>query len=297
MKSFFIAIGLFSFLSLNAQNKYVKLGGGYNFSLNSELLTDEFSETYTYTPNYKTMKYETSYNKSDKGVYGSFGKGLNFNITGGINLNEKFAFELGINYIKSTEYQGKHVITERYSDMGYVIQQTTRKSYVGRMFSLTPALVFQTELNKKYNCYFKLGMILGKGWYNGETEYYLDQPAQFPDTIINRKFEFTGGFSLGTIAAIGIIKPLADNLSFYSEINIISLSFSPTGGQMTEYKINGIDNMSKATANEKSVEYSDEINFYSSTEKTQPTKNLSQPKPFSSWGINIGLIYTIGKKA
>jgi hypothetical protein len=290
-----LALTLFTIPAFS-QKYYARLGGGYNLNLGSGLITTNDNNNYEYIPNPKTESYDEIASESREGVYGSFGKGLNVSIAAGVHLKENILFELGFNYLSGATFEGKRVSTAAFKDNGTVYQFSRETKYYGRMFSVTPALVLNMGHFGSFTPYLRAGLIIGKGGLTREMKAYMDNPIILPDSIAVMKFDYTGKWSVGAHTALGVSTPLNYAVSFFAELNMSHIEFYPGSAELKEFTVNGNDHMSKATPYQKSAEFTEQYAHDPSKENSYPAKLLTDRFPFSSWGINVGILVKLPSK-
>lgn len=111
------------------------------------------------------------------------------------------------------------------------------------------------------------------------------------------KWEYTGGIATGFSGAAGVNFSLSRSFTLFLEANLISMSYAPKKGVMTENSYNGVDQLSGLTASQKEVEYVKEytIDWSNPPPDSQPQKALKFYFPFSSAGLTLGLTIRFNK--
>ncbi|MCK4662063.1 MAG: outer membrane beta-barrel protein [Bacteroidales bacterium] len=250
--------------SLFPQGVYVSVNAGYGINMSSHNL--EYFGFYNYTSGNTSRTYEQ--------VYVSLGKGLNFGGTFGLMFNKNLGAELGVSYLLG----GKSIAKDEY------VGGTTDYTISSKMLRLMPSIVIASGL-EGINPYAKFGLIISSG------SIIFDLEDKDSGDISIMKVKFDGGLALGLNAGIGVQFNMSDNISLFSEINMISLSYAPTKGEVIEATYNGTDMLPDMTTRQKEAEFVDSYTYNSSSPPpdSQPDQELKQKLPFGSFGVNFGL--------
>jgi hypothetical protein len=266
-----LAITLFT-LNVNAQNFYAKLNAGFNVGNSSNLSSDFYN-----------LKIDGTV-RTYENVNLSFGKGTNFGATFGYMFNKYVGSELNVSYLLGSSTKVED------SEKTASSSEFTSSNYSAKMISFIPAIVI-TPGFEKMNPYARFGLILGIPTVSSKmessyTEFGINGTS-------NLTFKLNGGIAFGLQSALGIEYKFNDKMSFFGEINSINLSYSPTKGEMTEFKINGSDNLGNLSTREKKTEFVDSYTEDSSkpADPNAAAKALAPRLPFSSFGLNLGVIY------
>jgi opacity protein-like surface antigen len=263
--------GLFS-CNLSAQNKmYAHINVGYGLKMASQ------SQLADYT---HTIK-DTLYLSNDKAIDVSFGKGLNIGASFGYMFNKNFGAELGVNYLLGGKTKATADITETF--MGITSHEISDRTFSATMIRMVPSLVVDAGF-EKVDPYAKVGLVIGIGSIKRELEENKD------GDLTKVKFKLNGGVSLGISSAIGVKYNISEMMSVFAELNMVNMSYAPAKEVMTEYTLNGVDQLPNFKTNEKETEFVKEIDYDSNAivDQSKPTKQLHQKLPFSSYGLNLG---------
>jgi hypothetical protein len=263
--------------NVKAQGLYLGIGGGYGFPAAKEA-------AYESKTNASGTSTSTDYTK----VNLSLGKGINTGFFVGFMFNKNLGAELGVSYLIGSKTT---IQDEASSNNASSIDEIIFK---GNMLRLTPALKMMVG-EGKLQPYTKLGMIVGVGGKFTE-EYNSSSTGPFGSSSSIEKYEYTGGVSLGFYGGLGINYALSENLCLFGEIAGNYQNWAPTKGELVTATYDGLDELPFMTTSEKEVEYFDEltVNNNSPTDPGSPSKDLKFYVPFSSIGINIGLVFTLG---
>ncbi len=237
-----------------AQEFYVTVNGGYGLGAGTQMLGTNITSSGT------TTSYE--------GVYGSYGEGVKFGISGGYLFSNHFGAELGLSY-----WLGRTIESTFKTSTS-----TTTYGWTGSGFVAVPSLVFLSNL-KPVNPYGKFGLVLGllktKEEVNGR------DPANSMEATV----EETGGLAIGFAGAVGVIVPTGGAVDFFAEVVLHSLTYSPGKEEIKTYTVNGQDRLSTLTST--SADYKES---YLSTD----TNVLAAVRrPFSSIGFSVGARVTL----
>ncbi len=250
--------------NLYAQGAYVTIHGGYGLGLNSQ--------------NGGLLGYSNSVRGNNSITYNeanySLGKGLTFGGTFGYMFNKNIGAELGVSYLIGGKSKAQETYTSGKTD--YTLS--------AKMLRINPSLVISSGL-EGVSPYAKFGLIIGSGSVKNEYNDNDDGDIEY------LKIKLHEGLSFGVSSSIGSLFKLSDNMSFFGELSMISLSYSPKKGEVIEATYNGTDELQNLTTSEKEVEFVDSYtyNFNSPSPDSKPSKELKIKMPFSSIGLNIGV--------
>ena len=269
--------------NLMAQGAYVNINAGYGFSMASQSMLGNSSNSYT--ENYGTGDYTSS--GTYEVVNASFGKGLNFGGTFGYMFNEHVGAEVGVSYLLGGKTEGKSESTYKMIDYDGTTTTTTSTfttTYSSTMLRFIPSVVIAAGLDG-IDPYAKFGVVIGMGSVKSEEEGTDD------GDVTVEKWKHSGGMGLGLNAALGANFSISDNMVFFAELNMVNMSYAPTKGEMTEATYNGKDVLPDLTTSQKEIEYVDSNTWSSSDDPSdsEPAKQLKNKLPFGSVGINVGL--------
>ncbi len=247
-----------------AQGAYVTIHGGYGLGLNTQndgLL--DFSNTVR-------GNNSVTYNKANY----SLGKGINLGGAFGYMFNKTIGAELGVSYLIGGKSTGQDTDTNGKTD--YTLS--------AKMLRITPSIIISSGLEGA-EPYAKFGLVIGSGSVNykyednnnGDIEYW--------------KYKFNKGLAFGVSSSIGSVFKLSDNMSFFGELNMMSLLYSPKKAEVIEATFNGTDELPNLTTSEKEIEFVDSYtyNYASPPPDSQPDKEVKFKMPFGSLGLNFGV--------
>ncbi len=266
-RNLLLIIALFVATSMSAQF-YAGLGVGYGMGASKRANGLEYSGT-------KTIN-----------IYGSYGQGFSPNLKLGFMFNDNMGFELGVSYLfgaSQTKYKSEFQLEEAKSNG----------------LRIAPQLVYKLD-NGFYGRFGMIIPLLGKTVIT-ETD---DKLMVAPNTFVKKEMvtETKGSFSIGFIGAIGYGFALNDNMTLFGEIEYIGLSIKSGSATITKLEVDGNDKLANMDTYQKEYEFVDEIDSSKDNLIDQTTGQpvnpdtpwlmLKQKAPFSSFGLNIGIIMT-----
>jgi outer membrane protein W len=255
---------------------YVEAGLGYALPIAAQGYKTETSRNY---PQFGTPTYNTSLKS---GI--SYGKGVQFDAIMGYMFNENLVAELGINYLAGSKTE-----TDKTTSTGASSTQVATTS--AKMLRLLPTLRL-TAGKGKVKPYMKAGVAIG---VSPKIKLEVDQVGS--GTTSNQQLEMTGGVSIGFVGGAGVIFRPNNRWSFYSEIKVISLSWSPKKAVITKAVVNGQDQLRNSTVSQREAVFVNTVSSTSSANSNAPTENLKSQLPFSSVGLSIGVHIALKGKA
>lgn len=197
---FFFLI-FFMLSNISFSQGYVKIGGGYNLSMNSV--------------NFGTSSSGSSENRTHEAVNGSLGKGINFTGAFGYNFSPNLSLELDLIYKLSEEFEEKHQSE----------QQTSTFTYKGSFFAFAPTLVI-TASSKNIKPFVKLGLLVAIP----STEF-----VHISNNGDTRKANFSTSVDFGLAGGAGILVPISTSIDFFAEVDFISFTWKPAEAEFTDF--------------------------------------------------------------
>lgn len=191
----------------------------------------------------------------------SLGKGFRFNALAGYHFNKTIGVELGASYLLGSA-------TELRYDGRPMDGPLTVAQYSGKGWSIVPALVVSTEL-EKITVYAKFGVLLS--FLNTEITT-MTTASNFGGMPSESKFinNYTGGLTLGYTGGLGVSYPLSQSVAVFAEATLLSQSHYPTKREDTT-TINGQTTTTTTDLKEES------------------SRELVPSFQFSSIGLNLGV--------
>ncbi|MDI3479931.1 MAG: hypothetical protein PWQ14_1077 [Rikenellaceae bacterium] len=255
---------------------YINVGGGYNLGIATQSLLFNYEGT----------------NDIEKieNVKVSLGKGLNFGLNLGYMFNGNIGIDLQCSYLLGDETSGESKDNFTYFNINYYDYE--KESIKSQMFRVNPSIIIASGFDK-LDPYAKFGVILGFGsiTYNRLYEEYENNQIQ---DIKVEKWKYDGGMAFGISSALGLMYHISDLISVYGELDLVGMSYAPKKGVMTEYTINGADQLPELTTDDKEIDFVDDItyDYDNPPSSAEPSKELKFYFPYSSIGLNIGVRFS-----
>ena len=266
---------------------YIDFNLGYNFGLNSQVLG--YNNTNSQAAN-------GDYTSKNEVITGSFGKGMNIGGTVGYMFNANIGAELGINYLMGGTTSSEDINSSAIVGQEYSKTSTTDMS--ASMLQLNPSIVF--SLGKEgFNPYAKFGMVIGtSGKITGEETLSGNEWDGSSNSVVavnaTKTHELSGSTAFGWSAAIGGTYAFNENMGLFGELNMINMGWSPSKGEITEYKEDGVDMLVGSTVRDRETDYVNETTWTSTPstpDETKPNESLKNTYSFGSMGIKVGFRY------
>jgi hypothetical protein len=159
------------------------------------------------------------------GVYESYGRGVKFGASAGYMFTENIGAELGVSY-----WLGRRAEIGTSWPGG-----TDNTSLQGAGFIIVPSVVVSAS-KSAITPYARLGLVLG---ILGVKEDRLIRT----DATTDLSWEMTGNLAIGYAGALGINVPAGGKVSFFAEVAVHSLSYSPGQIEQTRSVFNGVDQL------------------------------------------------------
>ncbi len=264
-----------------AQGFYVRAGLGYAIPQAGQTM-DGTAAPYSGSSNNKVVDTAlfTSYNLKKI----SFSSGLHGALAGGYMFNKHIGIDLGLDF-------GLSMSKYTYSDnnvpdngASYNVQTVQRAQ---NPVVIIPSLVVQSG-GEQVNLYMRGGVVLPI-----RTTVAYDQiSTQLPitDSSITEDDSWVrkGRFSIGISAAAGIQLTISDNLKFFAEATMMSLSVYTKQQNLSDVSLNGQGGyISQVPTSQRTVNYSMNFNAANQDFYNQPAYS----QPFSNLGLNVGFVY------
>ena len=211
----------------------------------------------------------------------SLGKGINLGGTLGFQFSSNLGVEVGLSYLYGVKYTAQGNL---YSN---TVDYTTDYTISSKMFRVNTSVVVSAG-REKLNPYAKAGMIVSRG----KVIFELDDFADFTsgnDYESHLVQQFDGGFAFGFTAGFGVEFKVAEKIAFFGELNLISSSYSPKKAEITLLEDDGEDLLPDMEVSELEVEFVDSYETDGDWPDNEPSKQLKQYFPLSSFGPNLGL--------
>ncbi len=266
--------------TISAQKFYARLGVGVGLGL-------------SYYNSGEGVDRTINGNSSDVSVIksSSLGSGLNINLAGGYMFSKYIGVDLGFN-----EFIGFGVKTKYNLTQGTYSQEYDDK-YSAMSFRIIPAIVI-TPGFEKINPYGRFGIILGV--INQTIYSYTNTKTGAPVTkatdpsVENYKEKDSGGLSVGFAAAVGADYNLNQQLSFFAEVNLNGVNYSPRKGKVVEWTKDGVDQVPLLTTKDLQWEYVKTLDNQVTIPSGSPNQYLKETAILTNVGISIGVKFRFG---
>jgi hypothetical protein len=264
----FLFLVLFS-NCIHAQGTYMNIGGGYGIATASMTIGAEVNPG------------------STKQVKGTFGEGPAIMFAFGKKMNQNAGIGLDISYLLGNEKSVSYTYAYSYGDF-------YSGKYKVTMLRIAPALQISTAGKNKL--YAKTGVVAGILGKLELKESALGSGYSGNVGITDVTTEYTGGIAIGFSGGVGGEFRLSDNLFLFTEISFIAQAWAPSESEITQYTVDGTDQLPFMTISQKKAEYESELSSSSISNSNEPKKRLKQYLPMSSIALNAGLHFKFSKK-
>ncbi|MCX2744095.1 outer membrane beta-barrel protein [Mangrovivirga sp. M17] len=274
----------------NAQDVYVRVGGGYTFKSGSSpynntdplgLLNSDIEPSIGLSSNGMETNIES--------LNGTLGVGFKGFIAVGYMFNDNIGVDFGINYFHGEKTETGYFQTP--------LEDSRTHSYV-RGVDIVPALVL--SLGKEgLNPYSRLGLIIpvaGKMKAEGTNLDIDDQRLTELEGEINPQF------SVGFSGVFGVSYPVSDKMKVFVETEIKALSLKSKDASVTSYKVTDLDSdqvilsLDNLPTGAKEYVFEDvapnpeeQIENEPNTPTVLPTQKVNA----SGFGFNAGIIFNL----
>ncbi len=279
----------------------INVGLGYGLGLGSQNVTNFTDKTYSMIDtSTATPLLPSTFTNTEDQINVSLGKGLCINGSLGYMINGNLGFEVGMSYLIGA----KITATKTSTNTTYITDLSVSKdedtyTYQAKMFRLNPTVIIASGM-EGINPYAKFGMTLGFGSFTAEqsknnTTTMKRTSLGKADTVItsntSAKNELSGGMAIGFNATLGCAFTVSENISIFAEINMVNMSYSPDKNELTEYTVNGVNQLPNMTVSQKQINYYETLVTSNATiyPTTEPSQALKQSLNFGSIGLNIGM--------
>jgi hypothetical protein len=252
------------------------VGGGYNLGI----ATQSLFSNYESTDNIQKIE----------NVKTSLGKGLDFGLNLGYMFNGNIGIDLQCSYLLGDETTGE--FKDNYTFFSSNYYDYEKISIKSQMFRVNPSIIIASGFDK-LDPYAKFGVILGFGSITLNYLYEEYENNQLEDKEVV-KWKMDGGMAFGISSALGLMYHISDLISVYGELNLVGMSYAPKKGVMTEYTINGTDQLPGLSTDDKEIDFVDDItyDYDNPPSSAEPMKELKFYFPYSSIGLNIGVRFS-----
>jgi hypothetical protein len=258
--------------SLMAQNRmYAEVNAGYNLKTGTQTMLSDYTRTNSYVSSVSTSK----------AINVSMTKGMNFGVAVGYMFYKNVGAELGFSYLLGPTTKVKS--GDNSANAGFNTGNSGDRTYSASMYSIVPSIVVAGGL-AKVDPYAKLGLLIGFGTLN------IDYNDNVNGEVTSENYKLNGGVSLGAVTAVGVKYNIGGRMSLFGEVNMVNLQYAPTTQKLTDYRVNGVDQLHAMTTKEKETQFVKKYQYdpKNPIPDTQPTQMTQVKQPVGSFGLNVG---------
>ena len=231
--------------------------------------------------------------------YGSYGNGTNFQLRFGYFFNDTFGVDLGFAYLNGAD--------QTVTKVDIPGSRETNAIGRARAYGFSPSLVykFTDHLYGRFGALLKLGgkteaVVYDKSALANPEAYGLPVGSYTETNYIE---DYHGVLPLGFVGAFGYKYDFANNFSIFAEAEYMGISVKRKDSELQSFNtdiklpdgttaVEGfytLDNLPEGKVIK--TEYFDEL----PNNNIDPSKQLAEKVPYSSFGINFGVTYNFGK--
>jgi hypothetical protein len=267
-----------------SQGFYLRAGTGYGMPVATAQIGLKNVHTYDQANTNSPDTYTTT------SVKASFGSGMDFNFAAGYKFNPNLIFDLNVQYLAGAKYETGNFYNYNgsYTGIENDIFTTSAKGFL-----FNPAIIFSAGFGKAAP-YGRFGVVAASPKITEKESYYYDLDGVDTRDIT---WVYSKGFGLGYQAAVGMNWKLTEMLDIYTEANFVSMTYYPGQGEMTQNLNNGYDNLGQMQVYQKQIKFEKSFDPQAPFDPAKPTVRASRSYPFSSASVQVGVRFTIWKKA
>jgi opacity protein-like surface antigen len=270
MKKLILPIALLFFgLSVQAQKNYIRPYVGYGIGV----------------PGNQAFEFETDDNGfTDRSVILDLSGGLRAGAAFGFFFSENLGLELNLNYQNNLGQNLEN--TSSFMDFdGTIITSSTSATFNSFSVNFAPLVHLQIQ-KSSLKPFLSVGpniMLAGMSVNENITDNFGESEEET---------QFNPSVSLGFLGNAGVEIALADNLNLSLALQYQMAFYSPNSSEVVSYKINGENELSSLTTEEKETIYESEISqsFDDPNNPDEPTTSLKTRLDFSSVNLVVGLV-------
>ena len=269
----------------------------YNLKLNSQNMSFETTHnSFTLNDGSQSVDKSGEVTTKDKAISTSLAKGLVFGGTVGFMYDSHLGVELGVDYLfggsSSSEYKRSSAI------VGAEYSNTNSLEVSSRMLQFNPSIVLSAG-TKGFSPYAKFGLVvgtMGKITLKEEVSGTDWNGASVVNVSDKQTVEYSGRFSFGWSAAFGGMYAFSEKIGLFAEMNMVSMTWTPKKGKVTEYTRNGVDQLANASVYDKEIKFVKEVETVTDnagnpvgSDKSKASESSKQSYSFGSLGIEMGV--------
>lgn len=184
---------------------------------------------------------------------GSFGEGVKFGLYTGYMFNDHIGVELQGDYLLGREHEVSASLDANPST--FISYDKSSVNTKINTFLVGSSVVLRSGF-ESIDPYAKLGIMLGFINYtevNTLTSTITDNQLGF-----SREIE-SDGMSFGFQSAFGVAYHISENLSVFTEVNMINMTYKPDEATLVSVRFNGEEQIDQLSDEEKTIKYEDEV--------------------------------------
>ena len=268
----------------SAQGLYIRFGGTYGLPTGTSVIGDK------YNYNYDGTGASAVTTTASKAVSGSYGAGPNASLSVGYKFNANFMVDFTGQYLIGNKIETGSWYNYKYTSFSSVENNVYKDNITGLF--LNPSLVFSAGFGKAAP-YGRFGVVVGSPKHTSTESYYYDGDgiSYYDKTWIYKK-----GMALGYQAAIGMNWKLSNKLDFYTEVNIVNMSWYAQKGELTKYMSNGTDYLPNLPVNQKLFDFVSSVDLNAIQDPSKPAQQLRVSYPFSTVSAQAGIRFVLFQK-
>jgi hypothetical protein len=242
---------------------------------------------------------------------GSYGEGFNTQFRAGYFFSKTFGLELGFAYLHGDDQNVDSYRTNVSAANVTSIVERTKGTAHARAYGLNLALIY----NFNDNIYGKFGAITKIAGAT-KAEFVKTTNTAFGPIIATGKIDYSGRLPLGFTASIGYKHKISSTVSLFAELEYLGINLTRDSSEYTKLAVAypavpqgflgggqpaqtipaytwqlGQANHPVFPTPTKDIEYVDSLDPLNKDQ----SKSLTSIVPYSSFGLNIGVIYSFGK--
>lgn len=214
---------------------------------------------------------------------GNIGGGIPITLGIGYGITDNIAFDANFEYLL-----GRSVVLYETEGSSFDFKNTVSSTQI----RFVPSLIFKSGNSGLYG---RLGAALDLG---GKMTYVSTSGFSPSTSTITR--EETVNLNVGVVMGLGYNLSLGDNLTFFGELQALAMNRSAKSSEVVEYSDDRGRTLESSypTVRSRETEYVSEYTEEagSTPDDSQPRKSLSYKTPYGSFGLNIGIRFTLNNK-
>jgi hypothetical protein len=197
-------------------------------------------------------------------------------------LNSNFGYELSLAYLKPT------TITDKSEN----IIRTLEGDFVQGLAKF----ILNVPLDR-FDIYTKIGVNV----ITGSLKFNQSLDVNTANELL-WNYKYYDNFSLGFNASIGLNYRISDRFSLFTELSLLSQSFSPKKGEVTRFSISGVNQLDQLNESPyfSQIEFGDEYQYDevnpNNTNNNNPQKLYRRNYTLGGYGLTIGAKYVLWEK-